>query len=137
MPSASPDSRLSSSRRCRLGVQLFERRLGLGDDRRVALGLAELDQLERFVDLALDPPVAVDRLVEPGALAQQLLRRGRIVPQLRVLGLARSARRGAGLRLPSQRCLLSSANDFLMSSATAWISARMAHSVAVSLDILI
>ena len=54
----------------RLGAQLFER----------GLGLAELDQFERLVDFALDPPVAADRLIEPGALAQQLLRRGRVIP---------------------------------------------------------
>ena len=71
----------------RLLAQPVERRLGVGDDRLVALGLAELDQLDRVVDLALDAAIAVDRLFEPGALAQQLLRRGRVVPQLRVLGL--------------------------------------------------
>jgi len=64
----------------RLGAQLFERGLGLGDDLRLALGLAELDQFERLVDFALDPPVAADRLIEPGALAQQLLRGGRVIP---------------------------------------------------------
>ena len=64
----------------RLGAQLSERGLGLGDDLRLAFGLAELDQFERIVDLALDPPVAADCLVEPGALAQQLLRSGWVVP---------------------------------------------------------
>ena len=64
----------------RLGAQLFERGLGLGDDLRLALGFAERNQLERVVDLALDAPVAGDRLVEPGALSQQFLRRGRVVP---------------------------------------------------------
>ncbi len=72
---------------CCLGAQLFERRLGFGDDLRLALGFAQLDQLERVVDLALDAPVAGDRLVEPGALAQQLLRGGRVVPQARVFDL--------------------------------------------------
>jgi hypothetical protein len=71
----------------RLRAQLLERRLGLGDDRGFALGLAKLDQLEGLFDLALDPPVATDRLVEAGALAQQLLRSSGIVPQLRILGL--------------------------------------------------
>ena len=37
----------------------------------------------------------------------------------------RSARRDGGWRRPSQRCLLSSANDFSMSSTTACVSARM------------
>ena len=70
-----------------LGAQLFERRLGLGDDPGVALGLAQFDQLDRVRDLALDAAVAADRVVEPGALAQQLLRGAGIVPQARVLGL--------------------------------------------------
>jgi hypothetical protein len=65
---------------CRLGAQLFERCLSLGDDLRLALGLAELDQFEGLVDFALDPPVAADCLIEPGALAQQLLRGGRVIP---------------------------------------------------------
>ena len=64
----------------RLGAQLFERRLGLGDDLRLALGFAKLDQFKGVIDLALDPPIAGDRLIEPGALAQQLLRRGRVIP---------------------------------------------------------
>ena len=48
---------------CRLGAQLPERGLGLGDDLRLALGLTELDQLERVVDLAFDAPIAGDCLV--------------------------------------------------------------------------
>ena len=70
----------------RLGAEPFERRLGLLDDRVVALGLAQLDQLDRLIDLAFDAAIAFDRAVEPGALAQQFLRRLRIVPQRRVLG---------------------------------------------------
>ena len=85
---------------CRLGAQLFERGLGLGDDLRLALGLAELDQFERVVDLALDAPVAGDRLVEPGALAQQLLRRGGVVPQARVLRLGVQFGQAPGCRIP-------------------------------------
>jgi hypothetical protein len=61
-------------------AQLFECRLGLGDDGGLAFGFAERDQLDRLVELALDPVVAADRLVEPGPLAQQFLRRRRIVP---------------------------------------------------------
>jgi hypothetical protein len=64
-----------------LGAQLFQARLGFGDDSRIALGLAEPDQLDRLVDLALDPAIAVDRPLQPGALAQQRLRRRRVVPQ--------------------------------------------------------
>ncbi len=55
--------------RC-LGAQLVEPRLGFGDDCRIALRVAQPDQLDRFLDLAFDPAIAVDRPVEPGAFAQ-------------------------------------------------------------------
>jgi hypothetical protein len=71
----------------RLRAQPLERRFGVGDDGVVALGLAELDQLELLADLAFDAPITVDRLVEPGALAQQLLGRGGIIPQVGVFDL--------------------------------------------------
>ena len=71
----------------RLGVQFGERRLGLGDDRRVAFRLAQFDQFDSVGDLALDAAVAGDRVIEPSALAQQFLRRGRVVPQLGVFGV--------------------------------------------------
>ena len=64
----------------RLGAQSFQSGLGVGDDGGFALGLAQLDQFEGFGNFALDPLIAGDRLVELGALAQQLLRGGRIVP---------------------------------------------------------
>jgi hypothetical protein len=83
-----------------LRAQLLERPLGLGDDRGFALGLAKLDQLEGFFDLALDPPITADRLVEAGALAQQLLRRCGIVPQLRILGLRVQLGEASGRGLP-------------------------------------
>jgi hypothetical protein len=69
----------------RLLAQRIEQPLGVVDDRLVPVGIAEADQLDRLVDLALDPFVAVDRPVEPGALAQDLLRLARVVPELRVL----------------------------------------------------
>jgi len=84
----------------RLLTQLFERRLGLGDDPRIALGVTQFDQLGRLVDLALDPPVAADRLVEPGALTQQLLRTPGIVPQVLILGLRVQLGETAGRGLP-------------------------------------
>ena len=84
----------------RLGAQPLERRLGLGYDSGLALGLAELDQLERVGDLALDPPVAADRLVEPGAFTQQPLRARRIVPQVLILGLRVQLGETAGRGLP-------------------------------------
>ena len=84
----------------RLGAQPFERCLGLGDDAGLALGFAKLDQLERLLDLALDPAVAADRLVEPGALTQQLLRARGILPQAGVLGLRIQLGETAGRGLP-------------------------------------
>jgi hypothetical protein len=69
----------------RLGAQLFERRFGIGDDSRLALRLTHLDQLEGVGDFPLDPAVTADRLIELGALAQQLLRRSGIIPQPRIL----------------------------------------------------
>ena len=67
-------------------MQRFEQFLGVGDDGLVALGFAEFDQFDRFGEVALDAAVAVDRLVEPVALAQDLLRLVRVVPEFRVLG---------------------------------------------------
>jgi hypothetical protein len=84
----------------RLGAQLLERRLGLGDDCGFALGLAKLDQLEGLFDLALDPPVAADGLVEASALTKQRLRRCGIVPQLRILGLRVQLSEASGRGLP-------------------------------------
>jgi hypothetical protein len=84
----------------RLGAKLFERGLGLGDDLRLALGFAERNQFERFVDLALDAPIAGNRLVEPSALSQQLLRGGRVVPQARVFDLGVQFGEAPGCRIP-------------------------------------
>jgi hypothetical protein len=69
------------------GAQLFERRFGIGDDGSLTFGFTHLDQLEGFGDLPLDPAIAADRVVEPRALAQQLLCRSGIIPQARILGL--------------------------------------------------
>jgi hypothetical protein len=84
----------------RFFAQLFEVLFGFRDDPRVALGIAELDQLDRVIDLALDPTVAVDRAIEAGALAQQRLRRGRVVPQLWVFRLGVQLRQVPVGRLP-------------------------------------
>jgi len=81
-------------------AQLFERRFGVGDNCRVAFGFAQLDQLERIGDLALDPPIAGDRLVQPGALAQQSLGRSRIIPQVRIFDLGVQFGETAGRGLP-------------------------------------
>jgi hypothetical protein len=71
----------------RFVAQFLEIGFRLGDDRPVALGFPELDQPERVIDLALDAAIALDRALEPGAFAQQRLRRGRIVPQLGIFRL--------------------------------------------------
>jgi hypothetical protein len=84
----------------RLRAQQFERCFGIGDHVGFALGLAQLDQVDRFCDLALDPLVAANRLVEPCALTEQLLRRGRIIPQARVLGLRVQLGEPAGCGVP-------------------------------------
>ena len=68
-----------------LGAQALERRLGLGEDRLVALGLRELDQAQRVLELALDLAVALDAALQPRALAQQRLRRRGLLPKVRVL----------------------------------------------------
>ena len=70
-----------------LGAQFFEASLGFGDDAAVALGLAQFDQLDRVPVVLLDALVAADQMVEPVALADQLLRRFGVVPELRVFGL--------------------------------------------------
>jgi len=84
----------------RLGPQPLECGFGLGDDAGFAFCFAELDQLDRLVDLALDPPVAADRLVEPGAFTQQPLRARGIVPQVLILGLRVQLGETAGRGLP-------------------------------------
>jgi len=71
----------------RFGAQLFQRRLGVLDDAVVALGLTQLDELDRVLVVPLDAPVAADQMVEPVALADQLLRRVGVVPKVRVFGL--------------------------------------------------
>ena len=86
MPSASPDSSVSTCRRSASSCSALERRLGLGDDRLVALGLAELDQLDLVGELALEPLDGGDRVVELLALAHDLLRALGRVPEVRVLG---------------------------------------------------
>jgi len=83
-----------------LCAQLFQGRLRVGDDGSLALGLTQLDQLDGFGDLPLDPLIAADCVVEPGALAQQLLRRSGIIPQPRVLGLRVQLGEATVCRLP-------------------------------------
>jgi hypothetical protein len=69
-------------------AQHLELALGLGDDAGIAFRLAELDELELLDELARDLAIAADRAIELVALAQQRLGRGRLVPEIRVLGLS-------------------------------------------------
>src|SRR5207302_10839756 len=69
-------------------AQFLERGFSLRDNLAVAFALAELDQLQRLIDLALDPPIAPDRPLQLGPFAQGFLRLGSVVPQLRFFGLA-------------------------------------------------
>ena len=84
MASASPESRLSSSRAFDFRLQRLERLLRLVEHRLVALGLSHLGERERIVDLALDLEIAVDAAIEPRALAHQCLRARRIIPEFRI-----------------------------------------------------
>jgi hypothetical protein len=52
----------------------------------VAFGLGQLGEPERICKAAFKSPIAVDRAVEPGALAQNLLRRGGVGPKIGVFG---------------------------------------------------
>lgn len=70
-----------------LGTQRLELALGLGDDAGVALRLAELDEFELLVELTRDLAIAADRAIELVALAQQRLRRRRLLPEIRIFGL--------------------------------------------------
>jgi hypothetical protein len=85
---------------CGLCAKPLERRLGVGDHSSFTLGLGELDQLEGFRDLSLDPLIAADCVVEPGAFPEQLLCPGGIIPEPRILGLGVQLRKTTGCGLP-------------------------------------
>ena len=96
----------------------------------VALGLAELDQL----DAPRRPRArSADSRRSPGragcARASALCAAAGSSHSFGFSACGVQLGEAPGCGHPSQRCLLSSASDFLMSSATAWISARMARSV--------
>ena len=55
----------------------------------IAFGLGQFDQLDRVVELPLDRARRADRLFQPPPLAHDFLRRLGIVPERRVLDLAR------------------------------------------------
>ena len=62
--------------------QRFQRGLGLGDDFGIALGLAHLDQFDIVVQTAVDHLVGRNRVQQLLPFAHQLLRLGRVVPQI-------------------------------------------------------
>ena len=84
----------------RFGAQFFERGLCIGDDASLALGLGEFDQLEGIGNLPLDAPIATDRLVEPCAFPQQLLRRLGIIPKAGIFRLRIQLGKTPGRGLP-------------------------------------
>ena len=86
LPSASPSSSASVSRLRGLVAQRADRRLGVGDDGVVALGLAELDELALVGELAGERLHAVQRVGEGLAVAHQLLGAGGVGPEAGVLG---------------------------------------------------
>jgi hypothetical protein len=65
---------------CDFGSELLERRLGLGDDIRIALLLAHLDELEIVGELGFEPLQSIYRIVEMLPLAHQLLRFLGVIP---------------------------------------------------------
>ena len=87
LASASPDSSASSSRRATSVLSLRSAVFGLGDDRLVVLGLAELDQRDLIVELLLDAGERGELVVERGALLHQPAGALRIVPEIGVFGL--------------------------------------------------
>jgi hypothetical protein len=53
----------------------------------ITLVITKLDETELVVELARDPTIAVDGVIQLVALAQERLRGFRLVPELRVLSL--------------------------------------------------
>jgi hypothetical protein len=68
-------------------MQLVQGRFCLGDNCRIAFRVTQLDQLTRFVNFALDPPAAGNRVIEPSAFSQKFLGIRRVVPQAGIFGL--------------------------------------------------
>ena len=110
-----------------LGLERAQRRLRLGDDLLVVLGLAELDHRDLVVEVLLDAGDRGELVLERGALLHHPARALRVVPEIGVFGLP--VQLGKPRRAPCrrQRCLLSSPTDCLISSTMASISARMGY----------
>jgi hypothetical protein len=71
----------------RLDQHRLQRLLGVLNDLLVAFHLAEFDEIDVFLQLRLELSDAGNAVVELLALAHQLLRFLRVVPQIRVFGL--------------------------------------------------
>ena len=71
-----------------LGLELPERLLGLGDDARILLGLAEADHGDLVVELLVDAGDGGELAFERGALLHHALRALLVAPEARILGLA-------------------------------------------------
>ena len=84
--SASPDSRLSISRRFASSASGAQRAPALGRHRRVAVGLGQRDQFQRVGDFGFQLLHRLDLRCEVVALAHHLLRGGGVIPQRRVFG---------------------------------------------------
>ena len=65
-----------------LAAQRLQGRLGFLDDGILALGLAELDEFDRLVEVAAELRDGADLLIEPVALTQELLRLLLVVPEI-------------------------------------------------------
>ncbi len=71
-----------------LGLDPADGGLAFPDARRVALGLAELDQRHGILEVLLEAPDSAGLVLERVPLAHDLLRRLGVVPEVRVLGLS-------------------------------------------------
>ena len=99
-----------------LGLESLQRRLGFGDGLVVLLGLAEFDHGELIVELLLDAADGGELVLERGALAHHALRALLVVPEIGVFGLLVQLGETRARGIDSQRCLLSSPTDCLISS---------------------
>ena len=132
LPSASPSSSASVSRCAAWSRSAADRRLGVGDHRRVALGLAELDQL-----------LLVGELPRQRACSRRARRRasgGRASASAPAPGRSRASGSSDMALSSSSRCAAvsqpsrwrSSASDFSISSTRRSVSARIDRSSACS-----
>ena len=101
-----------------LFLQAEQRAFGLRDNLLVLFRLAQLEQFDIVLQLLLEGLLARDLVVELLTRAHQRLGPLRIVPEIGVFDLDVQLGRVCPVPYPSQRCLLSSPNDRLISSTT-------------------